>query len=345
MGHAVSTLMRHAMRCFDCWWCELFRRSCPNVEYNPDDKGAVTPAGNPVPHILHRRLTTAHPGQLRSYGRCIIVGDIHGCIEELQDLLVAVNYQHGKDNIFVVGDQVTKGPASQEVAQFMRELGACCSRGNNDDLALAAYWAWRRGEEVPDKFAFVAGLTEADVKFLSQLPFSVSLPEYGVIIVHAGLVPLVPLWHQQLWAVCSMRVLFLGADGVWRPFDGEKTPTPIGSLPWAQCWGGPQHVVFGHDSKRMLQLERFATGIDTSCCSGGALTACVLPPLDVLRRSEAFRKKLERRQPLTLQDLQGRTVSVPSRQPPVMRGAEKQWPRCHAVVEDLREAACLCHQV
>lgn len=68
----------------------------------------------------------------------------------------------------------------------LRELRAFCIRGNNDDGALAAYAAWRRGEPVLDKFAFVSELREDDVAFLSQLPFTASLPEYGAVVVHAG---------------------------------------------------------------------------------------------------------------------------------------------------------------
>ena len=78
-------------------------------------------------------------------------------------------------------------------------------------------------------------------------------------------------------------------------------------------------MIFGHDSKRGLQQAPYATGLDTACCSGGALSACVLPPLSELRRRQGFRRKLRAGKPLTLQDLGGRIISVPSQQAPTLQ--------------------------
>ena len=45
----------------------------------------------------------------------MIVGDVHGCFDELQELLQACNFQPGQDNLVFVGDLVNKGNKSLEV--------------------------------------------------------------------------------------------------------------------------------------------------------------------------------------------------------------------------------------
>lgn len=73
-------------------------------------------------------------------GRVIIVGDVHGCYEELRLLLGECSFDEDRDLLIFVGDLVNKGPASVEVVRFVRSLAlkgvAYSVLGNHDETLL-----------------------------------------------------------------------------------------------------------------------------------------------------------------------------------------------------------------
>ena len=56
--------------------------------------------------------------------------------------------------------------------------------------------------------------------------------------------------HQSLWNLYQMRGLIERRHGQWIATD-SKNPRHI---PWASQYGGPDHIVFGHDSRKGLQV-------------------------------------------------------------------------------------------
>lgn len=68
--------------------------------------------------------------------RVIAIGDVHGCIDELQNLLRLVDYRPG-DQVIFLGDLVAKGPDSVSVVQLAREINARSVRGNHDHEGLS----------------------------------------------------------------------------------------------------------------------------------------------------------------------------------------------------------------
>jgi predicted phosphodiesterase len=67
--------------------------------------------------------------------RTLIIGDVHGCARELEDLLDACAFGSG-DRLLFVGDLVAKGPDSRGVLELYRRLGAMSVRGNHDQAVL-----------------------------------------------------------------------------------------------------------------------------------------------------------------------------------------------------------------
>ena len=92
--------------------------------------------------------------------RLIIVGDVHGCLEELKILLTRCSYEKERDEVIFVGDLVNKGPSSVDVIRFVRGMGASCVRGNHDDDAL--YYALKAKDEtavLPAHYQYVKDLS------------------------------------------------------------------------------------------------------------------------------------------------------------------------------------------
>ena len=196
----------------------------------------------------------------------LIVGDVHGCLNELEALLVEARLSPRTDQLIFVGDLVAKGPDSRGVVKLARKWKAKSVRGNHDAHVLL----YRRGKasEMRNHHLEVAkSLDEADWKYLEAMPLWLRLP--GIIVVHAGLVPGIPLEAQEEDSLLNMRSL--------TP-NGKKWSKRIeGGEPWASKWPGPERVVFGHDAVRGLQQYPHALGLDTGCVYGKKLTALLLP--------------------------------------------------------------------
>lgn len=206
-------------------------------------------------------------------GRTLIIGDVHGCIEELDALLAKMRASAG-DRVVFVGDLVAKGPGSRRVVQRARELGAITVRGNHEEHVLGFRRAALEGAPLPrigrSHREVVESLDDEDWDYLFGTPTYLELPEARATVVHAGLAPGVPLAEQTREHLLNMRSI--------RP-DGSISSRIEEGVPWAARWAGPERVFFGHDAVRGLQLHPRAIGLDTGCVYGGELTGVELPSM------------------------------------------------------------------
>eukprot|EP00126_Sphaerothecum_destruens_P001044 Sdes_comp12690_c0_seq1m2999 len=64
--------------------------------------------------------------------RILIVGDVHGCLDELNLLLEKFAFQPGKDILLCLGDLIGKGPDSKGVLDRVMELKGISVQGNHE---------------------------------------------------------------------------------------------------------------------------------------------------------------------------------------------------------------------
>jgi calcineurin-like phosphoesterase family protein len=195
--------------------------------------------------------------------RTIVVGDIHGCYDELMKLMDKVGLQKN-DRVISVGDLVAKGPKSREVLDLFINDKRFSSVIGNHDLALRRRW---NGEDVElkgsdkDTHKELKGEKDIYVPFFNQLPFVIELDTH--LVVHAGLRPNVALYSQTTGDLTRMRTL--GPD---RESD-EGTP-------WYQVYYGEKTVLFGHWPAAEPRRGPKAIGLDTGCVYGYNLTAYII---------------------------------------------------------------------
>jgi len=191
--------------------------------------------------------------------RTIFIGDIHGCADELCDLLDHVKYQAG-DALVLVGDIIVRGPQSKRVVEIARRENARVARGNHDARVIQC--RDDGGKKHRAEHQQVANeLDEDDWAFLEATPFWIDLPAHEARCVHAGIDPRKPIELQEERALVTVRTATTES--------GEE-------VLWGQLYEGPPHIVFGHHAIEGLQFHPWATGLDTGCVYGGKLTALVL---------------------------------------------------------------------
>jgi serine/threonine protein phosphatase 1 len=203
----------------------------------------------------------------------LIVGDIHGCWDEFQDLLDKAALG-ADDTIISVGDLVDRGPGSVRVLRFFRDMGnARAIMGNHERKHIRA----ARGETEPAKSQLITRVQFGEDEYPAALDYMASLPSYlqldQVDIVHGFFEAGVPLEGQRPTVIIGTMS---GEQYLEKRFDHR---------PWYTLYDGEKPLVVGHRNYlaapvTLLYPSASAArvyGLDTGCVYGGALTGLILP--------------------------------------------------------------------
>jgi diadenosine tetraphosphatase ApaH/serine/threonine PP2A family protein phosphatase len=242
--------------------------------------------------------------------RLIAIGDIHGCVEEMFELVQKLDLQE-HDILVFLGDYVDRGPASAAVVQAVRywvenRPQTYAILGNHDEKVARyrRHLLMKRDNpayKIPmktkgDRAEEWAKLSDGDCQWIAELPavafFRGHYSGRGVrIFTHAGLIDGLDI-RQPTDGLIRNRYLMqkeiihngrpTGAMG-WVPAPlGAGHAQPPGSILWDEIWSGAP-VIYGHIVHDLEKPRIYSpntggastVGIDTGCCFGGHLTAYV----------------------------------------------------------------------
>lgn len=200
--------------------------------------------------------------------RLIFIGDVHGCFDELDELVSTVR-PHPGDRVIGVGDLVARGPSSARVVELFRGCAWESVRGNQD-------------AKVIDGTGSVSDLEGRNdlLDWLAARPDWIDIPEAGVLVVHGGVLPGTPvldyLLRDQRNSLRTLRFLRRDCKGEWLPV--PKGMERDGDRFWGDLWDGDRIVVYGHSPipDARPRIRATTVGIDTGCVYGGRLTAAIL---------------------------------------------------------------------
>jgi bis(5'-nucleosyl)-tetraphosphatase (symmetrical) len=119
------------------------------------------------------------------------IGDLQGCHDEFRELLAKLRFSADRDELWLTGDLVNRGPKSLAALRLVRSLGANVATvlGNHDLHLLAAAFGGRvrKGDTLDDILA--APDRVALMGWLLEQPLVLHDAARGDLLLHAGLIP------------------------------------------------------------------------------------------------------------------------------------------------------------
>ena len=235
--------------------------------------------------VLEREAIKSN--RLSEKGPFDLIGDIHGCYDELKNLLEILGYvfhsefkishPDGRKVIFL-GDLVDRGPKTPEVLKLVMNTveaqAGFCVPGNHDLKLMRKL----RGDKVSIRHGLAESLEQLEketpefvaqvVQFIQGMTSHYVLDDGNLVVAHAGL-------KESMQGRSSGTVLSFALFGETTG-EIDEYGLPI-RYDWASEYRGKATVVYGHTPILEAQWVNNTIDIDTGCVFGGKLTALRYP--------------------------------------------------------------------
>ncbi|SMD15417.1 polynucleotide kinase-phosphatase [Kibdelosporangium aridum] len=226
-----------------------------------------------------------------------VIGDVHGCRAELEELLEKLGYVLDRDaegrpvgaahpsgrRAVFVGDLVDRGPDTPGVLRLVMGMvdagNALCVCGNHEQKLVRAL----RGRNVRISHGLEESLEQLAAEsddfrkraevFCGGLIAHYVLDEGKLVVSHAGLPE---NYHGRASSAVRSFALYGDTTG-----ETDEYGLPV-RYPWAQDYRGRAMVLYGHTPTPVAEWINGTMCLDTGCVFGGRLTALRYPEREVV---------------------------------------------------------------
>ncbi|WP_030166741.1 polynucleotide kinase-phosphatase, partial [Spirillospora albida] len=226
-----------------------------------------------------------------------VIGDVHGCRAELEDLLASLGYEIDRDaegraagarhpggrTAVFVGDLVDRGPDSPGVLRLVMGMvaagDALCVSGNHEAKLVRAL----RGRKVRLAHGLAESLEQlaaepedfraAAIAFMDGLVAHYVLDGGRLVVAHAGLKE---AYHGRASGRVRSFALYGDTTG-----ETDEYGLPV-RYPWARDYRGAAMVVYGHTPVVEAEWVNNTICLDTGAVFGGKLTALRYPEKELI---------------------------------------------------------------
>lgn len=229
------------------------------------------------------------------HGPFDIVGDVHGCCDELVQLLSQLGYERNGAGVFqppngrkavFLGDLVDRGPKIPEAVKLVKDMvdagHALCVPGNHDLKFMRAI----RGKNVQITHGLADSLKQFEeydkschgfsriaAEFMDKLVSHYVLDDGKLVVAHAGM-------KEEMQGRGSAKVRDFALYGETTG-ETDEYGLPV-RYNWAAEYRGKAMVVYGHTPVAEPEWLNRTINIDTGCVFGGKLTALRYPERELV---------------------------------------------------------------
>jgi protein phosphatase len=229
------------------------------------------------------------------HGPFDVVGDVHGCLDELLELMATLDYKVSREgNVFSVvppdgrrlvflGDLVDRGPDTPAVLRLVMTMVAAgqaiCVPGNHDVKLMKAL----QGRDVRQTHGLAESLTQLDkeppefrkqiAEFIDDLVSHYVLDDGKLVVAHAGM-------KESMQGRGSGKVREFALYGETTG-ETDEFGLPV-RYNWASDYRGKALMVYGHTPVPEPLWLNSTVNIDTGCVFGGRLTALRYPEREIV---------------------------------------------------------------